>query len=154
MLPIRSRSYGFSPIEQDVTLTYALDMLRRIVLGLLIITTSAAFAKGGKGKHADHVSPPVVVMQFAPADIRILREHYTVHPVSLPPGLEKKYQRTGTLPPGWQKKMAVFPAVVESRLPPLCSYCGRGVIDGYGVIYDKRTRIILDVVQLTADILR
>lgn len=26
---------------------------------------------------------------------------------SLPPGLEKKYERTGELPPGWEKKLAV-----------------------------------------------
>jgi len=28
------------------------------------------------------------------------------------------------------------------------------VIDGYGVIYDKKTAIILDIVQLASDILR
>ena len=26
---------------------------------------------------------------------------------SLPPGIEKKYERTGELPPGWEKKLAV-----------------------------------------------
>lgn len=26
---------------------------------------------------------------------------------SLPPGIEKKYERTGELPPGWDKKLAV-----------------------------------------------
>ncbi|MGB0860271.1 MULTISPECIES: hypothetical protein [Pseudoalteromonas] len=26
---------------------------------------------------------------------------------SLPPGLQKKYERTGQLPPGWQKKIVV-----------------------------------------------
>jgi hypothetical protein len=128
-------------------------MLRRTAVSLLILSFSVAFAKGPKPKHGAHATP-VVVVQFAPTDVRVLRDYYRVNRVTLPPGLQKKYQRTGTLPPGWQKKMASFPAVVESRLPPLCSYCGRGVIDGHGVIYDKRTRIILDVVQLAGDILR
>ncbi|MHC6648165.1 hypothetical protein ACYTPF_16455 [Alteromonas sp. HB246098] len=26
---------------------------------------------------------------------------------SLPPGIEKKYERTGELPPGWEKKLTV-----------------------------------------------
>ncbi|MFZ8201681.1 hypothetical protein [Alteromonas portus] len=26
---------------------------------------------------------------------------------SLPPGIEKKYEKTGELPPGWQKKLSV-----------------------------------------------
>jgi len=26
---------------------------------------------------------------------------------TLPPGIEKKYERTGELPPGWEKKLAV-----------------------------------------------
>jgi hypothetical protein len=34
---------------------------------------------------------------------------------SLPPGLEKKLQRTGELPPGWQKKLAVG-NVMETRV--------------------------------------
>jgi hypothetical protein len=29
-----------------------------------------------------------------------------------------------------------------------------GVFDGYGVIYDKRTAIVMDVIQLVGDILR
>jgi hypothetical protein len=58
------------------------------------------------------------------------------------------------LPPGWQKKLQPFPSDIDVRLGPLCGYCGRGVIDGYGVIYDKKTAIIMDVVQLVGDILR
>lgn len=49
--------------------------------------------------------------------------------------------------------MQPFPYDLDVRLGP-CGYCGRGVIDGYGVIYDKKTAIILDIVQLVGDILR
>jgi hypothetical protein len=47
-----------------------------------------------------------------------------------------------------------LPSDVDDRLSPPCGYCGRGVIDGYGVIYDKKTAMILDIVQLAGDILR
>ena len=74
--------------------------------------------------------------------------------LACPAGLQKKLARGKPLPPGWQKKLQPFPPNVEARLGPLCGYCGRGVIDGYGVIYDRKTAIILDVVRLAADILR
>lgn len=107
----------------------------------------------GHGK-APTSSARVEVSHWSSEDLRILREYYTQHPVKLPPGLQKKYARTGQLPPGWQKKMHAFPAAVDARLPPVCAYCGRGVVDGYGVIYDKRTSIILDVIRLAGDIMR
>ena len=47
-----------------------------------------------------------------------------------------------------------FPSDVAGRLSAACGYCGRGVIDGYGIIYDKKTAVILDIVQLAGDILR
>ncbi len=48
------------------------------------------------------------------------------------------------------EKLQPFPSDVEVRLGTSCGYCGRGVIDGYGVIYDKKTAIIMDIVQLWA----
>ena len=84
----------------------------------------------------------------------MIQQYYGAHPVSLPPGLQKKLARGKPLPPGWQKKLQPFPSDVDVRLGPSCGYCGRGVIDGYGVIYDKKTAIILDIVQLVGDILR
>lgn len=50
---------------------------------------------------------------FSHDDQRLIRDYYQRHqyeqpgepPKSLPPGLQKKYERTGQLPPGWQKKV-------------------------------------------------
>lgn len=92
--------------------------------------------------------------RFINSDVHVIQHHYGSHPVSLPPGLQKKLARGKPLPRGWQKKLQPFPSNIEVRLGPLCGYCGRGVIDGYGVIYDKKTAIILDVVRLVGDILR
>lgn len=66
---------------------------------------------------------------------------------SLPPGLAKKYARTGQLPPGWQKKMEPLPPAIEHRLPPLRRGHHRGVIDGRAVIYDSRG-VIVDIAVL------
>ena len=112
----------------------------------------------GKGKENQGKSggstAAVVNVTFGASDVQMIQRYYGAHPVSLPPGLQKKLARGKPLPPGWQKKLQAFPSSIDVRLSPSCGYCGRGVIDGYGVIYDKKTAIILDIVQLAGDILR
>ncbi len=114
----------------------------------------------GKGKGKGHQgnsggsSEAVVDVRFGTNDVHVIRQYYGAHQVSLPPGLQKKLARGKPLPPGWQKKLQPFPSDIDVRLDAPCGYCGRGVIDGYGVIYDKKTAIILDIVQLVGDILR
>jgi hypothetical protein len=110
----------------------------------------------GKGSHGKSggSTATVVNVSFGTNDVRMIQQYYRAHPVSLPPGLQKKVARGKPLPPGWQKKLQPFPSEVTARLDSPCGYCGRGVIDGYGVIYDKKTAIILDIVQLAGDILR
>jgi hypothetical protein len=109
-----------------------------------------------KGRHGklSPSSATVVTVHFGRHDVQIIQQYYRTHPVSLPPGLQKKLARGKPLPPGWQKKLQPFPSEIDVRLGPPCGYCGRGVIDGYGVTYDKKTAIILDVVRLVGDILR
>ena len=109
--------------------------------------------KGNPGKSGGS-SATVVNVSFGTNDIQVIQQYYGAHPVSLPPGLQKKLAKGKPLPPGWQKKLQPFPSDLDVRLGPPCGYCGRGVIDGYGVIYDKKTAIILDIVQLVGDILR
>lgn len=124
-------------------------------LSLLIADHNGQGKGKGKGQQANTGGSVVAVdVRFGTGDIRIIQQYYGAHPVNLPPGLQKKLARGKGLPPGWQKKLQAFPADIDGRLGPVCGYCGRGVIDGYGVIYDKKTAIILDIVQLTADILR
>ncbi len=50
---------------------------------------------------------------FTDSEKRLIRDYYSDHgrnkpkkAKQLPKGLQKKYQRTGQLPPGWQMKMA------------------------------------------------
>lgn len=80
---------------------------------------------------------------FRDDDLRVIHDYY--RPRSLPPGLQKKLYRTGQLPPGWEKKIRPFPDTVERRLPPLCSGCARGYMDGYAIIYQPRSRLIIDI---------
>lgn len=82
-------------------------------------------------------------------DVEVIRTYYApqYRGRRLPPGLAKKYARTGQLPPGWQKKMEPIPVTVERTLPPLPAGHHRGVIDGVAVIYNSRGMII-DVAML------
>jgi hypothetical protein len=72
---------------------------------------------------------------FSTHDTVVIREHYAPQYRSLPPGLQKKYARTGKLPPGWQKKMTPMPVALERRLEPLPTGYHRGVFEGHAVIY-------------------
>lgn len=92
---------------------------------------------------------PVAAIDYFPAgDVRILRDHYEPRYRSLPPGLARKYARTGTLPPGWEKKIEAVPDAVERRLVALPPEYRRGYIDGAIVIYSPRTQVVVDVVAL------
>ncbi len=79
-------------------------------------------------------------------------QRYYTGPRNLPPGLRKKYYRTGKLPPGWQKKIRPFPPELVRLLPPPPPNCEFGYIDGVAVVYDRRTRIILDSIDLISAI--
>jgi hypothetical protein len=85
---------------------------------------------------------------FSAEQIRLIKTHYESRYVQLPPGLQKKYARTGQLPPGWQKKMEPFPASLERSFPTLAAPYRRGVIDGQAVIYNSQVGTIIDVAVL------
>src|SRR5215472_2927364 len=63
----------------------------------------------GDDKGRDHDS-----RYFRREDYGAVRRYYT-GPRDLPPGLRKKYFRTGKLPPGWEKRFGHF-------LPSWCAY--------------------------------
>ena len=84
---------------------------------------------------------------FSTHDTTVIREHYAPQYRNLPPGLAKKYARTGKLPPGWQKKMTPMPVVLERRLEPLPTGYHRGVFEGHAVIY-KPGGLIIDATVL------
>lgn len=130
-----------------------------ICLGFaLAISPSLLAEKGGKGKGPKNNkgngkdASAAVAVYIRPGDIPVINRYYA--PQSLPPGLQKKLARTGTLPPGWQKGYRAFPHELEAQLPPICGNCMRGYYGNYAVVFDKKTAIIYDVAQLVADIAR
>ncbi|MGB2714224.1 MAG: hypothetical protein WBC51_08605 [Vicinamibacterales bacterium] len=131
-----------------------------VAAGLLVTSSPAvgsAEPANQKGKkHAKHerverdvrVQTASVRIVFSARELRVIREYYTPRYRNLPPGLRKKYARTGQLPPGWRKKMEPFPGVVERELVVLPSGYQRGVIDGHAVIFNPRSQVIVDVAVL------
>lgn len=110
--------------------------------------------KGKKNKEnqqGDDEGPDYDSRYFRREDYGAVQRYYT-GPRDLPPGLRKKYYRTGKLPPGWQKKIRPFPPELVYVLPPPPPNCERGYIDGVAVVYDRRTRIILDSIDLISAI--
>ncbi len=90
---------------------------------------------------------------FRVEDHAYLRQYYG-GPVSLPPGLRKKYSRTGKLPPGWEKRFQPFPPALVQQLPPTPPYYERGYLDGQAVVFDRRTRTIVDVLNIVGGAMR
>jgi hypothetical protein len=130
-----------------------------LVLSVLIAAPAAAKHWHDEGKHwnkhrnghddddrdFDHGAANCY---FQPHDVRIIREYYEPRYRSLPPGLAKKYARTGHLPPGWQRKMEPLPVAVERELVVLPPDYRRGYIDGSVVVYSPRTQVMIDIVTL------
>jgi hypothetical protein len=87
-------------------------------------------------------------IHFSTEQVRVIKAYYAPRKSQLPPGLQKKYARTGQLPPGWQKKMEPLPATIERDLPRLPDGYRRGVIDGHAVVYSSRAGTIIDVAVL------
>ena len=85
---------------------------------------------------------------FRERDVRVIRDYYEPRYRSLPPGLAKKYYRTGHLPPGWERKMEPLPVAVERQLVVLPPGYRRGYVDGTVVVFEPRTQVIIDIVPL------
>ena len=83
-----------------------------------------------------------VRVSWSTHDVEVIRRHYAPKYRELPPGLRKKYQRTGQLPPGWQKKMEPFPATLERDCAPLPAGYRRGVFDAHAVIFNSQGTIV------------
>jgi hypothetical protein len=127
------------------------------LFGVLSVPASLAVANGqGKGHGKDKKQgrnegrdDDRESHYFRQQDYSRITQYYG-GPRNLPPGLRKKYYRTGTLPPGWQKKMQPFPSELRRQLPPQPPNCEFGYIDGVAVVYDRKTRIILDSIDLVS----
>ena len=132
------------------------------LFGVGSLSTISLFAKDqgkgkGKGKDKDKSNQDKDhgsnqgSHYFRREDYSAVQRYYN-GPHDLPPGLRKKYYRTGKLPPGWEKKMRPFPPELIRVLPPPPPNCERGYIDGVAVVYDRKTRIILDSIDLVSAI--
>ncbi len=147
------------------TVTKKISML--IFCMLISFAVALAVPKGnGKAKgHEKHnqgeeqasaVHTSVGVNIFVNGDRDLIRNYYrsgreglppglAKRGGNLPPGLQKQLIRNGHLPPGLEKKLYPFPVELERRLPPLRPGLMRGFIGGDAVIYDGKTRVILDI---------
>ena len=119
---------------------------------LFLAGTTLSGQGRGRGKHdampeVRHEDQVQIHVVFSTHDATVIREHYRPQYRSLPPGLQKKYARTGQLPPGWQKKMEPLPVVLERRLEPLPTGYHRGVFEGHAVIY-RPGGLIIDATVL------
>jgi hypothetical protein len=123
-----------------------------ILTGVLssAVFVDRAQADDGRGKFRSRSRTPVFYddrdhrhrSYFPGRDVTVLRDYYRPYYRPLPPGLAKKYYRTGSLPRGWEKRMRRVPVYVERDLYRLPRHYHRGFIDGRAIVYDGRGMII------------
>lgn len=98
--------------------------------------------KHGRGNDGGH-------RYFRHQDYTLIQRYYR-GPKDLPPGLQKKFDRTGTLPPGWQKRFQPFPPELMQRLPPPPPGYVTGYFGGQAVVINRTTRVVLDSIDIAA----
>lgn len=113
--------------------------------------------KHGKQKGGKRKAKSREAYYYSSADRRLVYDYYRPssgapvyyrNPDPLPPGLQKKLYRTGTLPKGWRKQFVVLDPVLVRRLPPVPAYYDRGFIGGNLVLVNRNTSLVIDVVSL------
>ena len=124
--------------------------MKRLLLSVALMLVAGVVAVDAQG-HAQRgrtsgsqLTGSVHVV-FSTEDVRVIREYYAPRYRALPPGLQKKYARTGQLPPGWQKKLQPLDPVVERQLVALPAGYSRGIVEGRAVIFDDRTHVMVDM---------
>ena len=85
---------------------------------------------------------------FRPRDVVVIRDYYRPYYRQLPPGLARRYYRTGGyLPPGWARRVRPVPVYLEPELVVVPRGYRRGLLDGHAVVYNDRG-FILDLAVL------
>ena len=67
---------------------------------------------------------------------------------ALPPGLQDALVRNGELPAGVEGEVQVLPRQLEVRLTALDVSLKRGYIDGKVITWNRKTRRVVDVIEL------
>jgi hypothetical protein len=142
----------------------AADVPSEAVLTWTVATPAVASAipAGNRGSeennYADQVRPRYeevsnhVPVEFSERERRIISGCFAERPSDLPPGLakrdrlppglERKLQRSGTLPPGLQKRVQPLPEFCSSRLPRLPENWVRVSLGARILLLDSRERIV------------
>jgi hypothetical protein len=132
--------------------------MKPLLLFLLALACTCAQAKDHGRGHNEHEHDGHEGREhgrsaryFRSSDRQVILSYYG-GTQNLPPGLARKWRRTGSMPPGWERRFRPLPVVVVRQLPPVCATCGYGVIDNCAVVYDRKTRVVLDVMALIDDL--
>jgi hypothetical protein len=126
-------------------------LLLLVVAGLALFTIAAAPAEAGARKHKGWRAPvsPNYGYDYRTnlrrdpyvrgREVVVVREPYGPFYQQLPPGLQKRYRRTGSLPPGWAKRVGAraLPGYPAGQVVAVPRGYRRG-IDGRTVVYDNR----------------
>jgi hypothetical protein len=116
-----------------------------LLTGLLLGTVFVDSADAGDRRRRSRGRAVVryETVRYLPArDVVVMRDYYRPYYRPLPPGLAKRYYRTGRMPRGWERRIRPVPVYVERDLHRLPRGYRRGIIDGHVVVHDGRGMIV------------
>lgn len=116
--------------------------------GLTVVSAPDTRAQPAQPHVAAPGPPSLGDIVFSEIEKRLIRDHYARHPVGkvkpLPPGIQKKIARGGTMPPGIAKRY--LPGELERQLPVRAGY-ERRVVGRDVLLVEQATGLILDILE-------
>jgi hypothetical protein len=130
-------------INEGVVMKTQFILATVAAVGLLVPATYASPIP----QEREQKEAPKAQYHFRQEDAAKLRENYK--------GIEKVDRNSrphfvagGHLPDGWRARISPVPTTVIAELPAIPAGYVAGYIDGYAVIYDPNTGVIVDVIDL------
>lgn len=119
-----------------------------VAIGLTVVSAPAAMAQPAQPRVAAPGQPSIGDIVFSEIEKRLIRDYYGRHPVGsvkpLPPGIQRKIARGGTLPPGIAKRY--LPGELEGQLPVRAGF-ERRIVGRDVLLVEQATGLILDILE-------
>lgn len=119
-----------------------------VAIGLAVGFAPAASAQPAQPHVAAPAQPSIGDIVFSEIEKRLIRDYYRQHPAGnvkpLPPGIQRKIARGGTMPPGIAKRY--LPGELEGRLPVRAGY-ERRIVGRDVLLVEQATGLILDILE-------
>lgn len=132
--------------------------LRTLLAGALVMTLTPAIAKAQRPRVRPEMTVAGLQRRNFSKDRQEIERYFVRYQGELPPGLAKREAlppglqevlvRNGELPPGLEGEIQPLPRQLEVRLTALDVSLKRGYVDGKVITWNRKSRRVVDVIEL------